>query len=115
MVKNFKNEAEVEQYHKESGDKVIIFEGTVYQVGEYMTGHPGGIDKIQGLLGKCIDEAFEDAGHTKSARLIFRDLEKVGYIVGSTDEGKATVKPTGLDGIELKSKIKLDYSKGLYG
>jgi hypothetical protein len=37
---------------------------------------------IEKLLGKSIDEAFEEAEHTKSARMIFRDLKKVGYIGG---------------------------------
>ena len=38
-----------------------------------MPDHPGGPDYIGNLLGKCIDQDFEDAEHTKFARKIFRD------------------------------------------
>lgn len=68
-------------------------------------------------MGKCIDTPFEENGHTNSARFIFRDLEKVGYIVGDetqkgTDIANTNIK--GLDGYQLKSTLKFDYSKGLY-
>ena len=39
-----------------------------------MPEHPGGADYIGNLLGKCIDEDFEEAEHTKFARKIFDDL-----------------------------------------
>lgn len=39
-----------------------------------MPEHPGGADYIGNLLGKCIDEDFEEAEHTKFARKIFNDL-----------------------------------------
>ncbi len=42
--------------------------------------HPGGADKILEYLGKSIDQPFEEAEHTASARFIFRDLPKVGYV-----------------------------------
>ena len=61
---------------------MIIFEGTVYDVSSYINLHPGGFDKIEELLGRNIDEAFEEAEHSRSARLIFRDLDKVGVIEG---------------------------------
>jgi len=54
----------------------------VYDIGDYMGQHPGGSNLIEKLLGKSIDEPFEEAEHTRAARLIFRDLEKVGYIAG---------------------------------
>lgn len=84
LIKAFKNEAEVEAYQKESGKQIIIFEGSVYDVKEYMPTHPGGGDLIQNLIGKSIDEEFEDAGHTKSARNIFRDLNKIGHVETTT-------------------------------
>ena len=49
-----------------------------------------------------IDEAFEEAEHTKSARLIFRDLERIGVIDGDDStvcSDKMNVK--GLDGYSL--------------
>ena len=82
-MKTFKNETEVEKYFVDTKNKVIIFEGTVYEIADYMSQHPGGSDMIEPLLGKCIDEAFEEAEHTKSARLIFRDLKKIGYMDGN--------------------------------
>lgn len=115
IMLNFANEAAVEQHYKKTQQKVIVFEGAVYDVGSYLGQHPGGSDKIEEYLGKNIDEPFEDHGHTKSARLIFRDLDRIGYI-GGTGTGKdETIKPKGLDGYELNSKLKFDYSKGLYG
>ena len=113
-MKNFKNEAEVEQFYQTTKQKVIIFEGAVYDVGSYISQHPGGADKIQEFLGKCIDEPFEDAGHTKSARLIFRDLDRIGFIEGESNDKIDTIIPKGLDGFDLQSKLKFDYSKGLY-
>lgn len=44
--------------------------------------HPGGSDMIVEYLGRCIDVPFEDNGHTNSARMTFRDLDKIGYIFG---------------------------------
>jgi cytochrome b involved in lipid metabolism len=81
-MQNFKNESEVEELYKTTKRKVIIFEGAVYDVGSYISQHPGGSDKIEEYLGKCIDEPFEEASHTKSARLIFRDLDRIGFISG---------------------------------
>jgi hypothetical protein len=39
-----------------------------------MPEHPGGADYIGNLLGKNIDDDFEEAEHTKFARKIFNDL-----------------------------------------
>eukprot|EP00347_Sterkiella_histriomuscorum_P018373 403345748 len=121
MLKDFKTEDEVMQHFIATNQKIIIFQGTVYDVTEYAKSHPGGEDLIEEYYGKCIDEPFEDNGHTASARLVFRDLEKVGYIVGDEkqkgcDLGATGDKPipTGLDGFQLKSTLKIDYSKGLY-
>jgi cytochrome b involved in lipid metabolism len=59
---------------------VIIFEGIVYEVTDYIGQHPGGSDLIENYLGKSIDEPFEEAEHTKAARQIFRDLNRIGYV-----------------------------------
>ena len=53
---------------------MIIFEGVVYDVKDYMPEHPGGSSYIENLLGKSIDQDFEEAEHTKFARKIFNDL-----------------------------------------
>lgn len=115
-MKSFKNEAEVEKYFVDTKNKVIIFEGTVYEIGDYMSQHPGGPELIENLLGKSIDEPFEEAEHTKSARNIFRDLKKVGYLDGNgnPDEKEKVHVPIGMDGFKLESKIKIDYNRGIF-
>ena len=100
-MRDFKNEQEVKEYFLETGKKILIFEGTVYDVDTYIDQHPGGQEYLLQYLGKCIDEVFEEHGHTKSARLIFRDLDKIGYIAGGneTNNGKdSVVNIKGLDG-----------------
>ena len=89
----------------------------MYEVGEYLGQHPGGADQIEPYLGKCIDDPFEEAEHTKSARRIFQDLTKVGILDGGSDSTPSTKganQPTGLDGFKLTSSLKIDYSKGIY-
>lgn len=66
-------------------NKIVIFEGTVYNVSEYMPNHPGGEEYLQKNLGKNIDEDFEEAEHTKSARKIFIDLPVVGKMANNTE------------------------------
>jgi 4-hydroxysphinganine ceramide fatty acyl 2-hydroxylase len=92
----------------------VIFEGTVYEVSNYIDVHPGGKDQIEPYINKVIDEAFEDVGHSKSARKVFRDLDCVGYIVG-TDGNKPSneINIKGVEGTKLESKLKFDYTKGL--
>lgn len=114
-MRNFKNEQEVSDYHKESGKAIIIFEGTIYDVTDYMPNHPGGADLVEQYLGKCIDQAFEENNHSNQARLLFRDLDKVGYIIGDeAHAGKDAPNIKGLDGYQLQSKLKFDFTKGLY-
>lgn len=71
----------MEYYKKDKeNNQVIIFEGIVYDVKNYMPEHPGGGDLIAALLGKSIDEDYEEAEHTKSAKKLFKDLKLVGRI-----------------------------------
>ena len=60
MLKNFETEQEVYEYYKKTNRKIVLFEGTVYDVEDYMDLHPGGSDMIEELLGKPIDDAFID-------------------------------------------------------
>lgn len=99
------------------GKKVVIFQGVVYDVGEYVNEHPGGSELIETEYGKNIDESFEEAEHSKSARNIFRDLPIIGKMkesdtssTNSSNEAKNENKTskqglTGLYGNELNSKI----------
>ncbi len=119
-LKDFKNDQEVAEHMKQTGRKYVIFEGSVYDVTDYIGVHPGGTDKIEPYVGKSIDEPFDEAEHSRSARNLFRDLDKVGIIYGNdagiVDNAKISSNPNikGLDGTILESKIKLDYSKGLF-
>lgn len=61
-------------------NKVIIFEGNVYNIKEYAPNHPGGDHYLLDRVGKVIDQDFEEAEHTKSARKTFKDLPLVGYL-----------------------------------
>lgn len=59
IMRIFNNEQEVQAYQKESGKKIVAFEGQVYDVSNYMDLHPGGSDFIEEYIGKCIDEPFD--------------------------------------------------------
>jgi len=82
----FKTEAEVYEYYQKDKDnnQVVIFEGVVYDVKDYMPDHPGGGELIGNLLGKKIDEDFEEAEHTKTAKKLFNDLKVVGRMADSS-------------------------------
>jgi 4-hydroxysphinganine ceramide fatty acyl 2-hydroxylase len=112
-MRDFANYAAVEEYMKQTGIKVIIFEGTVYDVGTYLEAHPGGKDQILPYLGKCIDEAFEEVGHSKSARKCFRDLDTIGYITGDNTKSGNEVNIKGVEGTKLECKLSFDYNRGL--
>ena len=62
---------------------------------DYKDQHPGGDNLIGDLLGKSIDEDFEEAEHTKSARKIFLDLPIIGHMKGSAADGKEDLKKGG--------------------
>lgn len=84
-----------------------------------MAQHPGGGDLIEKLLGKRIDEDFEDAEHTKSARKIFKELKVIGQ-VGQEQAAKAPQqeKKLAFDGMgglntNVSEKLNFDYDKGI--
>jgi cytochrome b involved in lipid metabolism len=54
-LKDFLTEKEVADYMQGTGKKYIIFEGSVYDVTDYIGVHPGGTDKIEPLVGQNID------------------------------------------------------------
>jgi hypothetical protein len=59
-----------------------------------------------------IDEDFEEAEHTKSARKIFNDLPVVG-VMKNDDVKNNHGGASGLDGTKLSDKFKFDYSRGI--
>ena len=44
---DFANERGVEEHSKKTGRKYVIFEGSVYDVTDYLVLHPGGSDKLE--------------------------------------------------------------------
>ena len=88
MEIEFKSENEVLEYNLEDkeNNQVIIYQGKVYNVHEYKEQHPGGVELLDKLLGKNIEEEFEEAEHTKSARNIFKDLPLVGTMANTKSE-----------------------------
>jgi cytochrome b involved in lipid metabolism len=106
------------EYYKQDtvNNQVVLFEGVVYNVGEYKDVHPGGSNYLEDNLGKNIDELFKEFEHTKSAKAIFKDLPIVGILSSqsSTDDDQTDSNSTkGLLGIEIKSKFVFDYNKPL--
>lgn len=104
----FESEQEVMDLYKRDGQKVVIFQGTVYDVGDYVSEHPGGAELIENEYGKNIDEPFEEAEHTKSARNIFKDLKVVG-VMRSSDTSS-----TGSSNDNTNQKQAQEFT-GLYG
>lgn len=122
------SEFEVEDHVKAHPDlKWAIYQGIIYDVKDYGAQHPGGSDVLFELNGKSIDEAFEDQGHSKTAKNLFKDLPKRGLVKGAShdasdsdtqgsekglnEDGASSV--AGLYGYELKGKWQPDYNKGL--
>jgi cytochrome b involved in lipid metabolism len=50
-LKDFANEKEVVEHMKQAGKKYVIFEGSVYDVTDYIGVHPGGVDQIEPYIG----------------------------------------------------------------
>mmetsp|Transcript_12749 Transcript_12749/g.19760 ORF Transcript_12749/g.19760 Transcript_12749/m.19760 type:complete len:89 (+) Transcript_12749:54-320(+) len=78
--RSFDSAKDVLEFHKEDPVNriVVIFRNTVYDVKDYFDEHPGGSDLIEELLGQEIDEKFEEAEHTKTARKIFSRFPIIG-------------------------------------
>jgi predicted heme/steroid binding protein len=68
----------------------VIFDGTVYDVKEYAPAHPGGDHYITERLGKNIEQDFEEAEHTKSARNVMKDLPIVGTLNSNSDSASTS-------------------------
>jgi len=78
----FSNDQEVKKYFEDDkeNNQVVIFEGTVYNVKDYAPNHPGGDHYLLERLGTNIEEDFEDAEHTKSAKNNLKELPVVGFM-----------------------------------
>lgn len=127
----FSSEEEVYKYHLEDKDnrQVVIFDGVVYDVQEYAPNHPGGDHYILDLLGKNIENAFEENEHSKSAKNTLKGLPVVGTIKsddnastssqGSNKDSTNTFgDATSMYGIKfnekVNSRLNFDYTKPLF-
>ena len=80
MYTIFANLQELQDYQNAHKDtmKLVAYKGTVYDVTLFLEHHPGGADIIEWNLGQSIDKVFKEANHSKSARLMFKQMRKVG-------------------------------------
>jgi cytochrome b involved in lipid metabolism len=69
---------------KTSSDLWMAVHGKVYNITEFIDEHPGGEEILLECGGEDATEAFEDIGHSDSAR---ETLEK--YLVGTLDNASA--------------------------
>lgn len=109
----FDSEEKVYEYYKKTDSKIIIYEGTVYDVVDYVSLHPGGSHFISDLYGKSIDEAFEDQGHSRNAKKLFKEFPVVGT-VPKLLKNKNQLSATSLEGQKLESRLVVDYNKGIF-
>ena len=72
----FSSEEEVFKLYKsdKKSNQIVIFENNVYDVKDYMPGHPGGGELIEEHLGKNIEE-FLTKTESKIARKILDNYE----------------------------------------
>lgn len=79
---SFDSEKAVMAYYQKDKENncVVLFEGKVYDVKEYMPDHPGGAEYLENNLGTNIEQEFEDAEHTKAARKTLYKLPVVGVL-----------------------------------
>ena len=100
-------------YYKKTDEKIIIYEGVVYDVADYVGLHPGGKDFIEDYYGTSIDVKFEEQGHSRAAKKLFKQFPVVGTVLGLTKAQKPA-DHTGLEGSKLESKLKVDFTKGVF-
>ena len=113
---DFPNERAVYDYFlkDKANNKVVIFEGVVYNVKDYLPQHPGGGDLIEALLGKNIEADFEEREHTKSARKLFNTFPVVGSVTSDlSSEQSVSTSSMSLKSMDnLEENIKLGGMKG---
>jgi len=85
----YASQKEVMEEVKRTGRKLVIYDGAVYDVAEFMeyVKHPGGNDLIEQNLGTDITEKMEEAQHSPNA---YRNLAKykIGLIKTANDAEK---------------------------
>ena len=109
----FADESEVKKFYEQDKEKneVVLFEGVVYNVADYKVDHPGGPEYLERHFGENIEEPFEEAEHTKSARKQFQKLPVVGKM-RSKVEAEGGNKASGETAVKTGS-VQADSSKPL--
>lgn len=68
--------------HNTADDLWIVYNGQVYDVGNYLDEHPGGEEVIVDCAGEDATEAFDDIGHSDDAHDILK-----GLLIGKLEGG----------------------------
>lgn len=74
--------------HKTEGSLWVSWEGTVYDITEFMEDHPGGKEVILKWAGKELDSMFQDPKHHKHSSFALKLLKEqpmVGKLEGNSD------------------------------
>ncbi|CAL4944450.1 unnamed protein product [Urochloa decumbens] len=66
--------------HNTPEDCWVVIDGKIYDVTKYLEDHPGGDDVLLKATGKDAKDEFDDAGHSKSAKVLMED-----YFIGELD------------------------------
>ena len=85
-------------FYKKTDAKIIIYKGTVYDVADYVNLHPGGSSFISEHYGKQIDEHFEDQGHSRTAKKLFKEFPVVGTVPALLPKKDGNTGVAGLEG-----------------
>ena len=88
--------------------ELVVYQGYVYDISDYMYCHSRGFDWIEPYLGKNIDEVFKQVGHTISALKVIAQLPNVGMIHGAENIEYDSLSP------KFKEPFTFDPSKGLW-
>ncbi|KAG4165447.1 hypothetical protein ERO13_A13G084232v2 [Gossypium hirsutum] len=90
--------------HNTKDDCWIVIDGKVYDVTSYLDEHPGGDDVVLESTGKDATDDFEDAGHSKSAKVLLQS-----FCIGELDTSSPIIPE-----LEISSKKEaVKYSEKL--
>ncbi|GEQ68550.1 hypothetical protein JCM33374_g2218 [Metschnikowia sp. JCM 33374] len=80
--------------HNTADDLWIVYNGQVYDVGNYLDEHPGGEEVIVDCAGEDATEAFDDIGHSDDAHDILKGL-LIGKLEGAVIKEAKAPKTSG--------------------
>ncbi|PFH31116.1 cytochrome b5 family heme/steroid binding domain-containing protein [Besnoitia besnoiti] len=85
--------AEEVRKHNSEKDFWCIIHGVVYDLTPVLDKHPGGVEVLMDYAGEDASDAFEDIGHSFSARRMTVGLE-VGVLAGAEDNAPGALSKT---------------------